>query len=191
MIHRRPLALSALLALCAASLGAQAPLASSPAAESPPAAAAPAPLPPIAAARAAPGARDVARPAGLPEIGKWMIAPDGNIASWLGWKFRAKELREPINVIVFDALAKTADEAYARLEAAAGDVEFEMRIGHSSGYTALIGGIGFEQLPQGNGKAISDGPFELSNNHGRIFGPYRWKEGWLFTAAFKIGRAHV
>jgi len=137
-----------------------------------------------AAAARSPSPSDTARPAGLTEIGEWMISPGGSIASWLGWKYDAKELREPINVILFDRVAKTGDEAYARLEAAAGAVEFEMRIGHSSGYTAFIGGIGFEQLPQGKGKAISDGPFELSNNHGRIFGPFRWKDGWLFTAAF-------
>jgi hypothetical protein len=137
-----------------------------------------------AAAASIPSPTDTALPDGLPEIGKWMIASDGSIASWLGWKYGSKELREPINVIVLDRVAKTGDEAYARLESAAGAVEFEMRIGHSSGYTALIGGVGFEQLPQGKGKAISDGPFELSNNHGRIFGPFRWKDGWLFTAAF-------
>jgi hypothetical protein len=160
-----PLALSLLFALGASSSSAQA-------------------LVPALAASSPPSPSDTARPAGLPEIGKWMIAPGGGIASWLGWRYGSKELREPINVILFDGIAKTGDEAYARLEAAAGDVEFEMRIGHSTGYTALIGGIGFEQLPQGKGKAISDGPFELSNNHGRIFGPFRWKEGWLFTAAF-------
>jgi hypothetical protein len=134
---------------------------------------------------------DVARPEGLPEIGKWMIGPDGSIASWLGWKYRGKGLLEPINVIIFDGIAKTGDEAYARLEAAAAAVEFEMRIGHSTGYDGIIGGISFEQLPQGKGKAISDGPFELANNHGRIFGPFPWKAGWLFTAAFSRERVDV
>jgi hypothetical protein len=142
-----------------------------------------------------PAPSDLAHPAALgfdlPEIGKWMIASDGRIASWLGWRYRDKELREPINVVIYDALAKTGEEAYARLEAAAAVEEFEMRSGHSTGYTALIGDIGFEQLPQGKGKAISDGPFELANNHGRIFGPYRWKEGWLFIAAFSRERVDV
>jgi hypothetical protein len=149
----------------------------------------------VASSPSAPSPDDVARPAGppegLPEIGKWMIAPDGSIASWLGWKYRGKGLREPVNVIIFDGIAKTGDEAYARLEAAAGDVEFEMRIGHSTGYDGLIGGTSFEQLPQGKGKAISDGPFELANNHGRIFGPFPWKTGWLFTAAFSRERVDI
>jgi hypothetical protein len=135
-----------------------------------------------------PAPSDVAHPVirgfELPEIGKWMIASDGRIASWLGLRYRGKELREPINVIVYDAFAKTGEEAYARLEAAAAVEEFEMRPGHSVGYSALVGGIAFEQLPLGKGHAISDGPFEFANNHGRIFGPLRWKEGWLFTAAF-------
>ena len=140
---------------------------------------------------AAPDPSDVARPAGLPEIGKWMVAADGRIASWLGWKYSGKELREPINIVIFDSFAKTGDEAYARLEKAAAVVEFEMRPGHSTGYRALIGGSYYEQLPQGKGHAISDGPFELANNHGRIFGPYRWKNGWIFTAAFSRERTDV
>jgi hypothetical protein len=140
------------------------------------------------AASPLPSPSDVVRPAypafELPELGEWMIAPDGRIASWLGYRYLGKELREPINVIVYDSFAKTEDEAYARLVAAAAVEEFEMRPGHSTGYAAHIGGMAFEQLPPGKGKAISDGPFELANNHGRIFGPFRWKEGWLFTAAF-------
>ena len=138
---------------------------------------------------------DVARPAekgfDLPEIGKWMLAADGRIASWLGYRYRGKELREPINVVIYDVFAKTGDEAYARLEAAAGVEEFEMRPGHSTGYVALLGGMAFEQLPRGKGKAISDGPFELANNHGRIFGPLQWKNGWLFIAAFSRERSDV
>jgi hypothetical protein len=120
----------------------------------------------------------------LPEIGKWMIAADGGIASWLGMKYRGKDLLEPINVVIYDGIALTGDEAYARLEAAGAAVEFEMREGHSTGYAALVGGSLYGQLPQGKGKAISDASFELANNHGRLFGPVRWKNGWLFTAAF-------
>jgi hypothetical protein len=136
------------------------------------------------AAASEPSPADVARPAGLPEIGEWLISADGRIASWLDWKYFGKELREPINVIILDAFAKSEEEAYAKLEAAAAAQEFEMRTGHSTGYDAIIGGRSFEQIPQGKGKAISDGPFELSNNHGRIFGPLPWKDGWVFTAAF-------
>jgi hypothetical protein len=141
-------------------------------------------MPPLLTAvdPASPG--DIAHPEGLPEIGKWMVGPDGGIASWLGWKYQGKQLREPINVIIFDPFAKSGTEAYARLEAAAAAQEFEMRVGHSTGYDAIIGGQSFEQLPGGRGQAISDGPFELPNNHGRIFGPLPWKGGWLFTAAF-------
>jgi hypothetical protein len=127
---------------------------------------------------------DVAIVQGLPPIGKWMIAPDGSIAHWLGAPYRGKTLLEPINILVFDSISQSGEEAYARLEAAAVKVEFEMRSGHSSGYSASLGGAVFEQLPSGKGKAISDGPFEFANNHGRIFGPLRWENGWLFSAAF-------
>jgi hypothetical protein len=132
----------------------------------------------------APTPADTAKPEGLPEIGKWMIASDGSIASWLGWRYFGKGLLEPVNVIIFDKIAATAEEAYSRLIAASTGVEFDMRTGHSTGYDAIIGGQSFEQLPERKGMAISDGPFELANNHGRIFGPFPWNGGWLFTAAF-------
>jgi hypothetical protein len=133
---------------------------------------------------APPDPADSASVAGLPAIGKWMIGVGGGIANWLGRPYRGRTLLEPINVIVYDPISKTEEEAYARLESAGVAVEFEMRDGHSTGYSARIGGAVFEQLPRGQGKAISDGPFEFANNHGRLFGPYRWAGGWLFTGAF-------
>jgi hypothetical protein len=131
-----------------------------------------------------PDPSDVAIVGGYPAIGKWMIASGGGIADWLGRPYRGETLFEPVNVIVYDSVSKTEEEAFTRLEAAAAVVEFEMRDGHSKGYSASIGGTVFEQLPRGHGKAISDGPFEFANNHGRLFGPFRWGGGWLFTGAF-------
>ena len=132
----------------------------------------------------APSASDVVKPEGLPDIGKWMIGPEGNIADRLGWRYFGKGLLEPIGIIIFDPIAKSADEAYSRLESAAIAVESEMRSGHSTGYDGIIDGVSFEQLPTGKGRAISDGPSEFANNHGRIFGPLPWNGGWILTAAF-------
>jgi hypothetical protein len=133
---------------------------------------------------ALPSGADLARAPGLPPIGAWMMASDGGIASWLGAPLRGRGLLEPINVIVVDGISASAEEALARLEAAAADQEFELRDGHSSGYSARIGDELFEQIPKGRGKAISDGPFEFANNHGRIFGPAAEGGAWVFTAAF-------
>ena len=42
-------------------------------------------------------AEAVANPPGLPAIGRWMIAPDGTIAHWLGQIVGGKRLHEPVN----------------------------------------------------------------------------------------------
>jgi hypothetical protein len=54
---------------------------------------------------------EVAAPPGLPAIGKWMFGPDGAIAHWLGQTYEGKHLHEPINVILVDAGATSADHA--------------------------------------------------------------------------------
>jgi hypothetical protein len=58
---------------------------------------------------------DVAKPHGLPEIGKWMIDRDGTVAHWLGEIYEGKHLHEPINVILVDTGAASADHARQRL----------------------------------------------------------------------------
>ena len=52
---------------------------------------------------------------GMPTLGKWMIAPEGTIAHWLGSKYQGKELQEPIYVILIDEAAQSAEEAETRL----------------------------------------------------------------------------
>lgn len=127
---------------------------------------------------------DVAAPEGLPAIGKWMLTAKGVPSDWLGEIYRGKNLREPINVIIVDEGAASAEDAKARLLAAAARAGYPVRFGHSTGYQGLIGGQLHAQLPQGRDDAFSNDLFEVSNNHGRIFGPHAFGQGFLFTGAF-------
>lgn len=130
-------------------------------------------------------ALDTADPPGLvPSVGKWMVAPNGGVASWMDQRSAGKLVYEPINVAIFDPFAESRDEAEARLVAACAAAGFEARSGHSSGYGGIIGGYVYPELPTGPGDAFSDGPFILPNNHGRIFGPHGMRGGWLFIGAF-------
>ena len=136
------------------------------------------------AASAVPTNMDVAKPPGLPEIGKWMIDRDGSVAHWLGEIYDGKHLHEPINVILVDAGASSAEDARRRLVEAATAAGYPVRFGHSAGYRGYIAGELYAQLPAGRDDAFSNRVFELSNNHGRIFGPHRTGEGYVFIGAF-------
>ena len=127
---------------------------------------------------------DVATPEGLPAIGKWMLTSKGVPSDWLGEIDRGKNLREPINVIIIDEAASSAEDAKARLLAAAARAGYPVRFGHSTGYQGFIGGQFHAQLPQGRDDAFSNDVFEVSNNHGRIFGPHVMGQTYLFTGAF-------
>jgi hypothetical protein len=131
-----------------------------------------------------PASGETARPAGLPEIGLWMLAPDFTYAHWLGARFEGKKLREPINVVITDAYARDAGEAVTRLLGFSARAGFRSRGGHSSGYFGWISGRLYPQLPSQRNHCLADEPFEINNNHGRLFGPARWKSGFLFLGAF-------
>lgn len=144
-------------------------------------------LPPSPAARAS--STDEAFPPGLPPIGKWLIAADGVPAHWLNAPYHGKNLREPINVIFLDHAATSAADATNRLLRALAQAGFPLRKGHSSGYSAYVGGVAYHQFPEEPKTAISDEPFEVNNNHGRLFGPVRTATGaYLCTAAFSRER---
>jgi hypothetical protein len=127
---------------------------------------------------------NLASPPGLPVIGKWMIGADGAPAHWMGQTYETKHLREPINVIVVDEVAESAADASARLLAEAAAAGYAVRMGHSTGYQAYLGDRIFPQIPRGWDDALSDEPFELSNNHGRLFGPHKALRGYVLTGAF-------
>lgn len=127
---------------------------------------------------------DLAHPKDLPTIGKWMIDREGSFAHWLGEIYEGKALREPINVILFDRAASDAEDAKRRMVEAARAAGYPVRFGHSTGYRGFIGDQFYAQLPAGRDDAFSNGLFELSNNHGRIFGPHRVGTSYVFVGAF-------
>lgn len=136
----------------------------------------------------------IANPPGLPAMGKWMIDREGSVAHWLGEVLDGKRLYEPINVIlIIDAAQQTmsADEAKDWLVAAARTAGYPVRFGHSTGYRGLIGGALYAQLPQGREDAFSNRVFELSNNHGRVFGPHRFGGAYVFIGAFSRERVNL
>jgi hypothetical protein len=134
--------------------------------------------------RARPKELDVVAPPSLPEIGKWMMTAQGSPSDWLGEIYEGKSLREPINVIILDESSASVEEAKSRLVLASSLAGYPVRFGHSTGYQGYIGGKLHAQLPQGRDDAFSNEVFEVSNNHGRIFGPYQIEQTYVFTAAF-------
>ncbi len=126
-----------------------------------------------------------------------MYTLSGEPAHWLGEVFRGKRLREPINVLLVDRFAASAEDAKWRLIVACGNAGYPARVGHSSDYLGFIGNGYFRQLPEQAKHAFSDGPFELGNNHGRVFGPAPLEPGggtagdrtYCFIGAFS--REHV
>jgi len=135
-----------------------------------------------------PGPRDLVTVGDWPPIGKWMIDKHMRPAAWLGARLQGKTLREPINVVLVDSAAASAEEAVERLVLACRTAGFKPREGHSGGYHGFLGGLVFPQLPAAAGHAFADEPFELHNNHGRVFGPYRLADGWLFVGALSRER---
>lgn len=127
---------------------------------------------------------NVANPHDLPSIGKWMLGRDGSPADWLGVVLDGKRLREPINVIIVDEGASSAEAAKARLLSAAAAAGYPIRMGHSTGYHGYLGGQLYAQMPSGWDDAFSNELFEVSNNHGRIFGPHRIASGYVLVGAF-------
>ena len=131
-----------------------------------------------------PAPADVAAPAGLPEMGKWMLTSENQPAQWLGQPYRGRDLREPINIIIIDDIAKSSQEARERLLSNFKEVGFPVREHHSTGYQGYIGGVLYPQIPEGTRVAFSDELAELDNNHGRVFGPHLFQGTWIFVAAF-------
>ena len=120
-----------------------------------------------------------------------MISPSGKPADWIGIKYKGKEMREPINIVIIDRKSKTAEEAVARISDYCDKAGYKDRKGHSSGYSGYIGGSLCSQVPREADHAFSNRPYELNNNHGRIFGPYKSGGKFYFIGSFSrevIGR---
>ncbi len=121
---------------------------------------------------------------GMPTVGKWLISPDGQIAHWLGYKVKGKSFQEPINIILVDGVAKSAEEANARLLSSCVDAGYDNMLGHSSGYFGFIGEKLYGQFPATENRAFSNTFFWTANNHGRVFGPHFFAGKYYYVAAF-------
>ncbi len=120
----------------------------------------------------------------MPELGKWLLGKGGAPAHWLGQKYKGKELREPINIIIVDAFSPDAKAATAKLMKECKKNGYEEEAGHSSGYYAIIGGVMYAQIPNNRRMAFADKDFFKSNNHGRIMGPASWNGKFVYAGAF-------
>jgi hypothetical protein len=127
---------------------------------------------------------DVAAPKGLFPVGKWMLDHDLKPASWLGYKVEQKTVREPINFILEIKGPASDEEAVAGLVALLSQAGYQVRTGHSGGYYGYINGRFFPQVPALRHHAFSNEPYEFTNNHGRLFGPYRYRGKYWFLGAF-------
>jgi hypothetical protein len=132
-----------------------------------------------------------AHPQGLPQIGKWMLNVQYEPANWLGELYRGRNLLEPINIVIADTSAQSAEQAKEHLSQNFEAAGYTIRKGHTTGYRGFIDGVIYEQLPAGEDEAFSDEPFETHNNHGRIFGPHPYHGMWLFIGAFSRERLDV
>ena len=127
---------------------------------------------------------EMVQPEGYPLICKWMLDPDLLPAHWMGGLVQGKALIEPINLVIIDGLSRNPEDARINLERALVQAGFPIRYGHSSGYFAYVGGRLYSQLPASPHKAYSDNPFELPNDHGRVFGPVLMSGHFVFVAGF-------
>jgi hypothetical protein len=153
---------------------------------------------PAAAFVAAAAAKGPLDPAGLPAIGPWLEYADGKPADWLGLAYQGRTLREPINLVVLDRFADTAETAVAKLLNACKRVGYEEEFGHSAGYRALIDGRVYKQIPNDKHMAFANKDFLATNNHGRIAGPAPLAAaaagasgGFAFAAGFSTERPTV
>jgi hypothetical protein len=102
----------------------------------------------------------------------------------MGQSYGGKHLREPINIILVDEVSANAMQASTAALAASAAAGYPVRLGHSTGYKAFVGDRLYTRFPRGWDDALSDAPFKLSNNHGRLFGPYETSRGYVLVGAF-------
>ncbi|WP_245593204.1 hypothetical protein [Deinococcus frigens] len=121
---------------------------------------------------------------GVGDLGRWMITKNLENATWLGEKVEGRTLREPINVVLIDAVAKTPTDATRRMLDAMNRAGYGPKNMHSDGYSGYLNGQLRPQYPHGKGLAFSDGPWYGSNNHGRVFGPFEVGSSTVFIASF-------
>ncbi|THF88663.1 hypothetical protein E7T09_05615 [Deinococcus sp. KSM4-11] len=132
-----------------------------------------------------PAVGDVQHVPRIGDVGVWMMTGNLRPSTWLDQPYHSRTLREPVNVVLIDRAARTPDEASSRLLGAMSAAGYPPRSMHSDGYWGLLNGEFRPQFPRtGRSEAFSDGPAYTSNNHGRLFGPWKIADGYVFTGAF-------
>lgn len=130
----------------------------------------------------------------LPQIDPFMYKPDSvNYAVWLDRKQSdGRFIREPINIIIVDSRAKDSLEAIARLLTAFTLADFPPRFGHTGGYFGKMDGKLNHQQPSVSQHAFSDYMWAFTNNHARIFGPYKVENAyyWIGSSSRERGISH-
>ena len=118
-----------------------------------------------------------------PHFGLWMLNSSGQESNWLSQKYKGKEMREPINIILIDEVSSSPEEAKKRLSDNCLLAGYDSRTGHSAGYKSLIGNVIYTQIPEESNHAFSNTFYIFPNNHGRIFGPHYHEGKYYFTGA--------
>ena len=121
-------------------------------------------------------------------VGKWLLLENGEPAHWLGRKHQGRSLLEPINVIVYDPFAASAEEAEDKLIGASRRGGYAKRLGHSAAYCGYIESARYGQIAARLPAAFADRSCFRANNHGRLIGPSLWNGGFVFIGAFSRER---
>ena len=78
-----------------------------------------------------------------------MLGPQYEPAHWLGELYRGKSLGEPIDIVIVDTVAPSAEEARKHLVQNFAAAGYLIREGHSSVYRGYVEGVVSEQIPDG------------------------------------------
>jgi hypothetical protein len=127
----------------------------------------------------------------IPPVGGWLAYDDGKYADWLGLKYYGRLLREPINIIIMDNRSPSPEIAIQKIMKECKKIGYEEEYGHSSGYTGMINGAVYNQIPNEKHMAFSNKDFFRTNNHGRIIGPASYNGAFIFIAGFSTERPSI
>lgn len=119
------------------------------------------------------------------DIGKWLLQPNGQIATYGNQRLDGRTLLEPVNVVIVDPNATSAADATRRLNAALTAAGFPALPVHTAGFGGVIDGITYGQQPIGTIDAFSNNFFLLPDDHARAFGPdpVETAAGYVWTIA--------
>jgi hypothetical protein len=122
----------------------------------------------------------------LPEMGPFMYRSESldSVANWLGRPAEdGREILEPINMIFVDDQSTSMEASRARIYDIFSNAGFRARFGHSSDYVGWMNNTFYTQTPTESETAFSDFMWVFTNNHARVFGPYKSDDYWIWIAS--------